>query len=325
MNPLVSVIIPTYNRANTVAHSINSALAQTYKNIEIIVVDDGSVDNTSEVLKNYHNITIVHKENGGQASARNAGLKRANGEFIASLDSDDIWYPDFLERCVQKLVSDNLDFVFANWDQENAKGNMSDFLSSDIFIQPYFHRKNNSWVNLDSNELRAVYAEACPSPSSSAVIRHSIIKQGWNNNIRVGDDWYLYLSVLYSGERKAAFTLDRLWKKCVGPINVYDGRKRSEVLEHLYIADMDKMLRDFKPKMKKNHYKLMLKKHIYSLVELAKHNLIREFNLAKTTKLLARSFYLDTRQTFKSIPQVIMFGVQRLKGEKRHQLDKAVS
>ncbi|MCH5718712.1 hypothetical protein [Niabella hibiscisoli] len=92
----------------------------------------------------------------------------------------------------------------------------------------------------------------------------------------------------------------------MGPINVYDGRKRSEVLEHLYIADMDKMLYDFKPKMKNAHYKIMRNKHIYSLVELAKHNLIREFNLVKTVKLLARSFYLDARQTFKSIPQVVM-------------------
>ncbi|MCH5718713.1 glycosyltransferase family 2 protein [Niabella hibiscisoli] len=144
MNPLVSVIIPTYNRANTVSHSINSVLAQTYKHIEIIVVDDGSADHTAEVLKNYHNIIVISKENGGQASARNAGLKHATGKFIASLDSDDIWYPDFLERCVQKLQADDLDFVFANWDQEDANGRIYDFLSSDIFIQPYFHRKKKA-------------------------------------------------------------------------------------------------------------------------------------------------------------------------------------
>ena len=89
--PLVSVIIPTYNRVDKIRYAIDSVLGQDYPRLEIIVVDDGSVDNTREVLRDFKNIKYIYKENGGVASARNKGLQEAIGEYIAFLDSDDMW------------------------------------------------------------------------------------------------------------------------------------------------------------------------------------------------------------------------------------------
>jgi len=90
--PLVSVILPTYNRAWTLKTAIDSVLSQVYPNIELIVIDDGSQDNTQELLKEYNNkITILFQENAGVSSARNFGIKKSRGEFIALLDSDDAW------------------------------------------------------------------------------------------------------------------------------------------------------------------------------------------------------------------------------------------
>lgn len=103
--PLVSIIIPTYNRANIVSNAIKSALNQSYPNKQIIVVDDGSTDNTAELVKNFKDVLYFYKPNGGQASARNAGLKHSTGTYIASLDSDDIWAENFLEKCVNTLES----------------------------------------------------------------------------------------------------------------------------------------------------------------------------------------------------------------------------
>ncbi|MCK5605028.1 glycosyltransferase family 2 protein [Candidatus Pacearchaeota archaeon] len=93
----VSVIIPTYERAKYVTKAINSVLAQTYKNYEIIVVDDGSKDNTRQVLETYKDkIIYLYQENAGVSAARNAGIRAARGKWIAFLDSDDIWFPDKL-------------------------------------------------------------------------------------------------------------------------------------------------------------------------------------------------------------------------------------
>lgn len=98
----VSVIIPTYNRAHYVSQAIDSVLAQTHEDFEILIVDDGSTDNTREIVSRHieacgDKIRYFHKENGGCASARNAGLKTATGDFIAFLDSDDLFQPRKLE------------------------------------------------------------------------------------------------------------------------------------------------------------------------------------------------------------------------------------
>lgn len=102
--PLVSVVIPTFNRANTVGETIDSVLEQTYPNIEVIVVDDGSKDNTQEVLAAYGpRIRNVRQENAGQMVARNRGIRSARGEIVCFLDSDDLWLPRCVERHVDVL------------------------------------------------------------------------------------------------------------------------------------------------------------------------------------------------------------------------------
>ena len=104
MDPLVSVIIPTYNRADLVAQAVQSVLNQTYSNIETIVVDDGSTDNTREVLRKYQDrISYVYQERSERSKARNEGFRHSRGNYIAFLDSDDIWLPTKIEKQVQVL------------------------------------------------------------------------------------------------------------------------------------------------------------------------------------------------------------------------------
>jgi len=114
MNPLISVVIPTYNRAYELARAIDSVLCQTYQNWEVLVVDNHSQDNTDELIRKYNDKRIklykIHNK-GVIAASRNMGIKYAVGDFIAFLDSDDWWAPDKLSETVT-CFSSGMDVVY---------------------------------------------------------------------------------------------------------------------------------------------------------------------------------------------------------------------
>lgn len=107
--PTYSIIVPTYNRENLLKRAIDSILSQTFRDFELIIIDDGSTDNTKEVVETYKDdrIIYIYKENGGINSARNRGLKVARGEYIAFCDSDDDWLPEKLEKHMKKYQEDS--------------------------------------------------------------------------------------------------------------------------------------------------------------------------------------------------------------------------
>jgi glycosyltransferase involved in cell wall biosynthesis len=106
--PSVSVVIPTYNYAQFLSIAIDSALAQTCVPLEVIVVDDGSTDETPRVLERYRGqIQVIRKSNGGLAAARNSGVAASRGQWIAFLDSDDCWLPEKLDRQLARAALDS--------------------------------------------------------------------------------------------------------------------------------------------------------------------------------------------------------------------------
>lgn len=103
-NPLVSVIIPTFNRANLCRRAVNSVLGQTHTNLEVIVVDDGSTDGTEDMIKGMDSrVRYIRQDNAGVSAARNTGMAMAEGDFIALLDSDDTWLPWKIEAQLKVL------------------------------------------------------------------------------------------------------------------------------------------------------------------------------------------------------------------------------
>lgn len=124
--PLVSVIIPTYNRGRLILDSINSVLNQTYKNIELIVVDDCSTDNTEEILKSINDSRIKYvklEKNSGACIARNKGIELSTGKFIAFNDSDDLWITTKLEKQLCFLKNYNADIVICKMECRTPENN----------------------------------------------------------------------------------------------------------------------------------------------------------------------------------------------------------
>lgn len=131
--PLVSVVIPAYNRVETIRMSVDSVLQQTYRPIEVIVVDDGSTDGTSEVLCDYgEKILVVRRMNGGPSAARNSGVAVSTGEIVAFLDSDDTWEPAKLERQVRLMALGGENVVCCVCNARNIVGGIPSQTSFEI-------------------------------------------------------------------------------------------------------------------------------------------------------------------------------------------------
>ncbi len=106
--PLVSVIIPAYNAETFIKKTLESVLAQTYKNLEVLVVDDGSQDRTAEIVERVaqrdRRVILLRQSNAGVAAARNLAIQKSSGEYIAPIDADDVWFPKNLEKQVQCML-----------------------------------------------------------------------------------------------------------------------------------------------------------------------------------------------------------------------------
>ncbi|MBI3160119.1 MAG: glycosyltransferase family 2 protein [Chloroflexi bacterium] len=113
--PLISVVMPAFNAAAFIGDAIQSALAQTYLRLEVIVVDDGSTDGTAQIVRDFaERVALIQKSHQGIAKTRNAAIAAAGGEMLAFLDADDLWLPEKLERQTSYLFSNpQLDMVFS--------------------------------------------------------------------------------------------------------------------------------------------------------------------------------------------------------------------
>lgn len=128
-NPLVSIITPLFNGEGFIEETIKSVISQSYGNWEMIIVDDCSMDNGPKIVENYVNgekrIKLIRlAENGGGAVARNRSIKEAKGKYIAFLDSDDIWYPEKLEKQVKFMEENDYSFTYTWYEKISEKGQL---------------------------------------------------------------------------------------------------------------------------------------------------------------------------------------------------------
>jgi glycosyltransferase involved in cell wall biosynthesis len=179
--PLVSAIIPTYNCSRYLEEAIDSALAQTYPHVEVVVVDDGSTDQTAGVAASYGNaVKYVYQENRGTATARNTGIAHSRGELIALLDHDDRWLPEKLERQVPYFEDPTVGMV-------HTGGRVIDIQSKAITSE-YLPQ-----AELDVHDLM----EWCRVGCATTMFRRSVIERVgvFDEALPGADDWDMWIRI----------------------------------------------------------------------------------------------------------------------------------
>lgn len=183
MNSLVSVIMPAYNASKFIGAAIETVLNQTYSNIELIIIDDCSTDNTNEIIQYYvgRHSNIIHLKNEtnlGPGGTRNRGINIANGEYIAFLDSDDLWEPSKIEKQVG---------IF----------NVSIAPVGVVYCWTTYTDSEKSPTPKLSGDVRGQMLKHLFFPPSSSMVKTSFARQagGFAEDIRIGEDWQFFLNL----------------------------------------------------------------------------------------------------------------------------------
>ena len=176
--PIFSIVIPVYNRAKLISRAVDSVLAQTFTDYEIIIVDDGSNDNLKKVCDDYNTpkIHYVYQDNAGSNPARNNGIRNSRGYYVSFLDSDDAWEKEYLEEVNKKFAGDNeLGLVYVR----NIKK---------ILPQGRLLEKRNK--NFEGFIYREVLKQGFLTNSSCVTVKRELLEKinGWDNNLRACQD-----------------------------------------------------------------------------------------------------------------------------------------
>lgn len=190
--PLISIIMPCYNAAQYVTEAVHSALGQTYGNVELIVVDDGSTDGSDTILTRLAEahpgrIHLLHSNRLGPYPARNLALRRAGGEFIAFLDADDWWLPETLDKLHAALDGHEADLAYCGWQ------NVGEGLQSPPYVPPAY----------EEEDAVAHFLRTCPWPIHAALVKRQVVARldGFSERRYASMDYDFWLRALAVTQR----------------------------------------------------------------------------------------------------------------------------
>lgn len=218
-SPRVSIVLPTFNRAAFIPGAFASIAAQTFRDWELIVVDDGSTDDTRRVVEEHaaplspRQVHYIARPNGGPAAARNTGIARASGEYVAFFDSDDLWTGHHLAECVEALDANReVGWVFGAGRREeipSGKAVVEHSFYRDGRPRPYMRlrtRKSGKLSIVDDPALvECVINRDHTGGLQASVIRRDVFAQAPIPDFRVGEDWALTVQFLAAGGRIGYF------------------------------------------------------------------------------------------------------------------------
>lgn len=221
----VSVVIPCYNAQRWLAEAIESCLAQTYKNIEIIVVDDGSTDNSAEIARGFGaNVALVQQPNRGGCAARNVGFARTTGDFIQFLDADDVLLPSKIERQVRWLIEHDADAVYGDWRHQYHDENGSFWLADPN-------------ISEDQHDVLAALLSGWWVSPAALLFRRKIVTTvgGWDETLAAAQDRDFFTRVAIETERIAYQpNCDSIYRR-YGAVTISTGSRERYAFSHLAV------------------------------------------------------------------------------------------
>lgn len=193
-HPLVSVVIPAYNSANHISNALDSVIAQDYPAIEILVVDDGSTDNTREIVSTYGDrVRLITQANQGSAAARNKGIQHAQGKYIAFLDADDVWWSHKIRCQVEALIEGGYKMAYSRfiWWHSDEQGQYTPPVTE-------FEQPNNTRLSSAVVVTGWPYAELlldCIVWTSTVIVEKAELEKAglFDESLRKGQDYDLWL------------------------------------------------------------------------------------------------------------------------------------
>ncbi len=260
--PFFSVIIPTYNRSSMVAEAVSSVLNQTFKDFEILVIDDGSTDDTQSALSPFSDrVCYFRQENGGVASARNLGIAKSRGEYICYLDSDDLWPANKLSSYNDAIRKANdPHFLFSDFVKHDCSRNITyDISNSRIFSYLYsLCTIEEQLAQLSGKDLKELLLRGYPLYPSTFCIKRNVHQQYlWDPGVLKSEDFNFVLKL---AQKYSFFYIDQT----LCTVRVHDSNKSSDFLtKNAVIIGTMRAVRDL--------YESNDQKHFYNLYIAKKH------------------------------------------------------
>ncbi|QIF03882.1 glycosyltransferase [Roseimicrobium sp. ORNL1] len=210
----VSVIIPTYRRPDVLPRAISSALRQTLKPAQILVVDDGSGDHSAEVAGSFPSVTVLQQANAGAANARNLGLRSCTSDYVVSLDHDDAWDETFLQMAIDALETHQADVAWVNFRQK-GRHSFRNYLRAHKHLARLLESSGTEDVipvDHDTAVEFLLFSNGAAS-NSALVYRRKALGAGWEPDTHVADDLRLLARLLTKQRLKHVFLRQPLWTK----------------------------------------------------------------------------------------------------------------
>lgn len=239
--PKISIIIPSYNAADCIKKSIKSVLDQTYQDFELIVIDDGSTDDTSNILDCFSNkITLVRQKNKGPGAARNLGMSLSQGRYVSFLDADDLYFPDHLEKMIKVMEEfQNINYIFSDAEKIDVKGNFEESVikrwKSIFFNIP--HKKVDDRIRIFNCKLTPYlikYGSFIATPTM--MIRKKVFLDGFSfrEGFYYGEDNDLWGRIAY--DFQGAYVDEVLTRICARPDSlIHDSNNIIRNQKHLLL------------------------------------------------------------------------------------------